>query len=274
MIILIKRFFMLCIITFGLCYVFTVYASYIPLETSSQSQPSSYRHTNRVIPAPYNNSQLPPVVSESTSNIVSNTSNDNSTMNIPSQINELRERVAKLQGIVVNQGHELILLKSQLNTRSRRSRLVTSIATSALAPNSSSSTQLNPNNDLIAYQSAFKFLINKEYDSAKEKFKDYINTFPNGKYVANSYYWLGEIFYIKMKYSEAKIEFRTLIAKFPKSNKVPDAMYKLGLIDMVYGNDATARIKFTQVVSKYPNSAASVLAKDQLEKFSKNIRAE
>ena len=105
---------------------------------------------------------------------------------------------------------------------------------------------------------------NKEYTQAVTAFEAFMIDHPKSTYIANSYYWLGQLLHKEQKLTEARAAFMTVVEKHATSNKYPDALYKVGFIDEVLGKIPSAKSFYTRVVSEFPNGSAAGLAKKRL----------
>ena len=79
------------------------------------------------------------------------------------------------------------------------------------------------------YQSSIDALNQGEYSQAESGFKKIIKEFPDFTVTPNSYYWLGEVYYLKNDWSRAAKQFFTTYQKFPTASKAADSLYRLGL---------------------------------------------
>ena len=95
----------------------------------------------------------------------------------------------------------------------------------------------------------------------------YLEFFPEGRFVPQAHYWLGEL-YMGLEipeYDNAKKHFEKVINDFPEHAKVPGCLYKLGLIYKVQEQAPEARKQFEKLIKEFPNSSTASLAKNQLE---------
>ena len=260
--------FFVCLLAFS--FSLLAFADEVPVEDMSQTAQSS------LVPVTQDtgNSEL------RTARIEQQMQNF-TQMNLPGQIEALREQVQRLQGQLDVQTHDLQTLRQQLDNyyqdlnqrlkkQQSRAQLVTAIpeqADNSAATANSANGLFDSGKDLQAYKAGFNLLMQHKYDDAAAKLQDYLNNYPTGQYVANAHYWLGEIFYMQMHYEKSAAQFNTIAAKYPNSGKVADAIYKLAIIDLVRGNTDQAKLKLTQVSKKYPQSSAARLAEQQLAKL-------
>ncbi len=119
-----------------------------------------------------------------------------------------------------------------------------------------------------AYQKALNLvLVNKEYEQAISAFKEFVNVYPQSRYVANSHYWLGQLLHKQKKLDEARAAFLTVTEQFPDSSKRPDALYKIGFIDEYLNKRDSAKAFYNKVLKEFPDSSAAGLAKKRLQDF-------
>ncbi|MEH6454211.1 MAG: tol-pal system protein YbgF, partial [Psychromonas sp.] len=133
------------------------------------------------------------------------------------------------------------------------------------ATGSKSKTPVNAN-EKASYQAAVDLvLINKDFEQAITAFEAFVIDYPNSEYVANSQYWLGQLFYKEKKRAEARNAFVIVTEKFPDSNKRADSLFKIGIIDEYLGKTTSAKTFYEKVLKEYPNSSAANLAKKRMQ---------
>lgn len=129
--------------------------------------------------------------------------------------------------------------------------------------------------DRQAYQAATHWLTKKS-NAAKQrlakseaKLRDYLNDYPNGNYVADAHYWLGELYFKGKAYAKAKREWLTVIHQYPKSKKRIDAKLKLAQVYLAQGQRLRAAHELRAIQQEYPQTSAAKLAAMQLENLKK-----
>jgi tol-pal system protein YbgF len=115
-----------------------------------------------------------------------------------------------------------------------------------------------------AYQQAYQLLLNKSYPPAITGFNNYLSTYPQGRYRANAYYWLGEVYLIQNQPQQAQESFNKVITDYPNNPKAGDALLKLGFSYASLGDTEQAKTILNQVIKKYPNTAIADLAQTRL----------
>lgn len=112
-----------------------------------------------------------------------------------------------------------------------------------------------------AYTQAFEAMRAREFDSSMAGFQRLIETYPNGQYTPNAYYWIGELQLVAKSDPElARQSFAQVVSLYPDHNKAPDAMYKLGVVYHNLGDITTALSFLERVQNEHPSSPAAGLA--------------
>lgn len=118
------------------------------------------------------------------------------------------------------------------------------------------------------YRKAYDLLVSKKYAESSKAFEHYIEHYPQGSFVANAYYWLGEIYLIERKAPQAEQAFKKVIEGYPVHQKAADAMLKLGYAYLQSGDIKKARSTFKEVTDRYQGSVVSNLAHAKLLEIS------
>lgn len=203
-------------------------------------------------------------------------------MNLPQQVAELQQQLAQLRGQLQVQAHDLKLLNQQQRTFYQdldgRIKQLSNMNSNGSDSSSDTSSKLNTNvlnssqaslqlKESDAFQAAINYLTKKQYDKAINAFQGYLSDYPNGHYVANAHYWLGDIYYMQQKNKQAEREFTILIGQFAKSAKVPDAKLKLAIIHANDGKISQAREELEAIKKQHPDSTAAQLANIRLQQL-------
>ena len=119
-----------------------------------------------------------------------------------------------------------------------------------------------------AYQDAFAYVQNRQFDEAINAFNAFVDDYPGTSLTPNGYYWLGELHAANDDLAEAEVSFKKVINDFGDSNKVADALYKLGLVKARQGDSERSRELLTRLQEEFPQSSAAGLAGDFLRQSS------
>lgn len=92
------------------------------------------------------------------------------------------------------------------------------------------------------YENASSLLLKKrDINGAALAFKQHVVDYASSPYVANAYYWLGEIYLLQDQAELSRQAFTSVIEQYPLHSKAMDARFKLGKLYHQLGEDARAR---------------------------------
>ena len=196
-------------------------------------------------------------------------------------LQSLREELRVLRGMVEEQGNTIRLLKQRqvddyldLDRRlgglaaagvSAQGKLPTGSINSGastfspvvVAPVSSNDTEK------AAYEKAYSVLKSGQVAAAKQAFTVYLAKYPIGRYAANGYYWLGEIYMLDNQLNEAGEAFAVVVEQYPAHRKMLDASFKLGKVYHLQGKSEKAKALLSKVAAT--KGSAGKLAGDYLK---------
>ncbi len=121
------------------------------------------------------------------------------------------------------------------------------------------------------YKQSFGLLKAADYENAIIGFREYLSKFADGKFAANSMFWIGEAYWVTQDYTKAIEEYTELTRVFPESQKSSHALLKIGYCYEKLGKEIEARKALEYLQEKFPNSTASRLGLVKLEKLKKDI---
>ncbi|MYM65028.1 tol-pal system protein YbgF [Pseudomaricurvus sp. HS19] len=184
------------------------------------------------------------------------------------QIQTLQQEVLELRGMVEEQAHEIQRLKQQrlddyVNLDKRLSELSSGGAVAPAVRGSggeravpATHTTAQAPDEIQRYRTAIDLVLQKkDYDAAVTSFNQYLRDFPQGRYAANSQYWLGEIALLQEDYEQARQWFTRMLDEHPAHAKVPDATYKLGTVYHRLGDSKKARELLQKAAAGDSNAA-------------------
>lgn len=196
-------------------------------------------------------------------------------MNLPQQMTQLQQQVQKLAGQVSVLQHDIQLLNSQqrafyqdLNQKIQQVSNLSggnSSVPNVLAKSSAKKTATVDDKEKASYNAAIKEVKAKQLAKAQKAFQGYLADYPNGTFVANAHYWLGEIALQSNNHSEAIKQFGAVVNHFPKSLKANDARLKLGDILVMSGQSEHAKQYYQAIIKDAPHSAQAHLAQLKLK---------
>jgi tol-pal system protein YbgF len=121
--------------------------------------------------------------------------------------------------------------------------------------------------DKAAYQTAFNFLKDSQYDRAIAAFQKFLIVYSDSSLADNAQYWLGEAYYVNKSFPEAQAAFQRVVDKYPQSRKRPDALLKIGYCQYELKQWDLAQGTLSQVAKQFPDAPAGHLAQQRLDKM-------
>lgn len=104
------------------------------------------------------------------------------------------------------------------------------------------------------YALASGFLQRKDYDLAEVSFRQFTESHPQDRRVADALYGLGESFYQRGRHRDAIEPFLTVVTKHASSSKAPDSLLRLGQSLAGIGEKENACATFAEIDKKYPRA--------------------
>lgn len=194
------------------------------------------------------------------------------------QMQILQDEVRTLRGMMEELNNEIRLLKKRqmddymdldrrLSTSStdqskpsslKEAKTTQVTAGGAVKPSSAGTNHATPSAsgaEATHYNNAYAQLKASKVAAAVTQFKAHISKYPNGKYVANSHYWLGEIYVLQNELELARQSFTTVLESYPAHRKASDSTYKLGQVYFMQGNKAKAKELLDKAAAGNGNAA-------------------
>ena len=187
-------------------------------------------------------------------------------------IQDLRAEIQVLTGKVEEQEHAIKQYQNQIDAQNKDINRRMDNIISALKNNKGNDIAINKavstgDSEKDFYTQGYDYLKAKQYSKAAFQLQSYISKYPNGKYIANANYWLGEVFLLQSNLSGAMDAFNTIITKYPDSDKVREAMLKKGIVYIYQQNLGDAKKTFEAIKKKYPNTVVARLADSRLQQI-------
>jgi tol-pal system protein YbgF len=107
---------------------------------------------------------------------------------------------------------------------------------------------------------AYGYFRQKEYESAENSFKAFIQKNPKSRMTADATYYLGESFFQRNRPREAAEQYLKISTQYATSARAAEAMLRLGQSLNALGAKEQACATFAEIGRKYPNASTSVKA--------------
>lgn len=196
------------------------------------------------------------------------------------QLQMLQQEVQQLRGTLEEQTHEIRRLKQQqlddyvdLDRRlselskggsvplSKRPRPSASVGGKTPRKQATDNSEDAAKKELVDYDKAVRLILKqKDLAAGAIAMQTYLKDYPNGVYVSNAQYWLGQVAFSDDNLNEAKKWFGQVLVTNPTSQKAPEAKYKLALVLHKLGEAAEAK-KLLGEVAQTSSSAANLAKK-------------
>ncbi len=200
-------------------------------------------------------------------------------------LQSLREELRVLRGMVEEQGNTIRLLKQrQVDDYLDLDRRLGGLAAAGVStqvnspagslnsggrtppsrtpPSGVTAPRSVNDSEKTAYEKAYSALKSGQVTTAKQSFTDYLAKYPKGRYAANGYYWLGEIYMLDNQLKEAGEAFVVVVEQYPAHRKMLDASFKLGKVYHLQGKNEKAKALLNKVA--ITKGSAGKLAADYL----------
>ena len=115
------------------------------------------------------------------------------------------------------------------------------------------------------YDFAYKFLLQRDFESAETALSAFVAANPEDALAGNAQYWLGETFYVRGDYPTAARAFAEGFQRYPDSAKAPDNLLKLGMSLAQLDQSADACITLKKLRVEYPDAPTSIVQRADRE---------
>jgi tol-pal system protein YbgF len=158
-------------------------------------------------------------------------------------------------------------IEAYLGIKEKQIKAPADVGQSIQAPKSPvmTSTPQTPEDEMYARgKSAFD---NKDFETARIQFVNFIKKYPKSKQADNAQFWMGEIYFQEKWYEKAILEYQKVIEMYPNGNKVPAALLKQGLSFLELKDKTNASLILKELTKKYPEAPESKMAQSKLSNF-------
>ncbi len=135
------------------------------------------------------------------------------------------------------------------------------VSTAALPP-----AVEGPTDPKQLYETAYGYLLQRDYGAAEAAFDDFLKRFPNDSLSGNAQYWLGETHFVRGQYKAAAGAFLKGYQTYAQSAKAPDSLLKLAMSLDRLGQKDAACSSYAEFSTKFPNAPQSIKSRAQTER--------
>ena len=108
-----------------------------------------------------------------------------------------------------------------------------------------------------------------QFTLAVAGFEAFLKAFPRSESAGESQFYIGESYAAQNRWPDAIAAYNAVIQNFPASSILPEAYYKRGLAEERSGQVDAARLSWETVVKASPDSDGARLAKQSLDRLSR-----
>lgn len=193
-------------------------------------------------------------------------------LELSSQINALREELARLRGQVEVLSNQADIAEKRqkdlyldIDTRLRKLEQAGESAATTQKP-AAADAEASPAENK-AYQAALDQFKLGNYPLAVSAMQGFMVTYPGSPLASNAQYWVGMAYSGQRDYKNAIAAQRKLLATWPDSQKAPDALLSIASAQETMGDRRSAQKTLEELVAKYPQSSSAASAKQRLAAF-------
>lgn len=117
------------------------------------------------------------------------------------------------------------------------------------------------------YSFAKKSFDQENYETARDAFEKFLETYPESDEADNARFWIGEVYFNEEWYEKAILEYQRVIDDFPEGNKVAAAYLKQGIAFQKLGETGNAKLVLKELVRKFPESNEANVARQKINRI-------
>ncbi len=122
-----------------------------------------------------------------------------------------------------------------------------------------------PEDKLYAF--AKKSFDQASYETAREAFEKFIETYPDSDKADNARFWIGEVYFREEWFEKAILEYQKVLDEYPEGNKAAAAYLKQGIAFQELGETGNAKLVLKELIRKFPVSNEAKIAREKLNRM-------
>lgn len=116
------------------------------------------------------------------------------------------------------------------------------------------------------YETAYGYLMQRDYGAAQSAFEDFLNRYPNDSLAGNAQYWLGEAHFVRGEYKAAAGAFLKGYQNYAGNARAADSLLKLAMSLDRLGQKDAACSSFAELTSRFPDAPDNVRTRAKSER--------
>ena len=117
------------------------------------------------------------------------------------------------------------------------------------------------------YAFAKKSFDRKNYETARDAFEKFLETYPDSDKADNARFWIAEIYFNEQWYEKAILEYQSVMDNYPKGNKVPAAYLKQGIAFQELDETGNAKLVLKELIRKFPDTNEADIARKKINQI-------
>ncbi|CAN1724698.1 Cell division coordinator CpoB [Hyphomicrobium sp. 1Nfss2.1] len=124
----------------------------------------------------------------------------------------------------------------------------------------------NPGGAKQLYETAYGYLMQRDYSAAQGAFEDFLNRYPQDSLAGNAQYWLGEAHFVRGEYKAAAGSFLKGYQNYAGNPRAADSLLKLAMSLDRLGQKDAACSSFGELSTRFPNAPENVKMRAKSER--------
>jgi len=116
------------------------------------------------------------------------------------------------------------------------------------------------------YETAYGYLMQRDYGAAQSTFEDFLNRYPNDSLAGNAQYWLGEAHFVRGEYKAAAGAFLKGYQNYAGNARAADSLLKLAMSLDRLGQKDAACSSFSELTTRFPDAPDNVKMRAKSER--------
>jgi tol-pal system protein YbgF len=132
-----------------------------------------------------------------------------------------------------------------------------------MPPSSSAADASNPKE---LYESAYGYLMQRDYGAAQSAFEEFLGRYPKDSLAGNAQYWLGEAHFVRGEYKAAAGAFLKGYQNYSGNARAADSLLKLAMSLDRLGQKDAACTSFAELNTRFPDAPDNVKSRASSER--------
>jgi len=128
------------------------------------------------------------------------------------------------------------------------------------------STPADAENPKQLYETAYGYLMQRDYGAAQSAFEQFLNRYPKDSLAGNAQYWLGEAHFVRGEYKAAAGAFLKGYQNYSGNARAADSLLKLAMSLDRLGQKDAACSSFAELSTRFPDAPDNVRSRAKTER--------